>query len=91
MKKSFSKALVIFKYIFIVFSLIYWVGVIIDDWVFIEKYWKTNWLQYLGIWMAYFITFSITFSLYYWGIATVFILIYHKIIQPINRKTDDHK
>ena len=90
MKTSFSKALKIFKYLFILFALAYWIGIIIDDWIFIEKYWNINntkWIQGIGIWAAYFIVYAIVFSLYYWGIAAIIILIYHKTIQAIKKKT----
>lgn len=83
MKKAFSKALIIFKYLFIAFSIIYWIGIIIDDWVFIEKYWSTNWLQYIGIWIAWFFVYSLGLSLYYWGITAIIILINYKIIKPM--------
>jgi hypothetical protein len=82
MKESYKKAWKIFKYLFLLFTLIYWVGVIIDDWVFIEKYWETNWLEYIGIWMMYFLLYSLGLSFYYWLIGTIFILINQKIIKP---------
>lgn len=88
MKDSYKKAWKIFKYLFLLFALIYWVGVIIDDWVFIEKYWETNWLEYIGIWMRYFLAFSLTLSFYYWLIGTILILINQKIIKPIKVKID---
>jgi hypothetical protein len=88
MKKAFSKGLIIFKYLFIVFSIIYWIGIIIDDWVFIEKYWRTNWLQYIGIWTTWFLVYSLGLSLYYWGITAIIILINYKIIKPIKKKAN---
>ena len=91
MKKSFKKALKYFKYLFLLFIPIYWIGVIIDDWKFIEKYWEINWIQYLGIWTLYFIVFALILSIYYWGIISVIILIYHKIIRQIQRKIADKK
>ena len=88
MKESFKKAWKIFKYLFLLFTLVYWIGVIIDDWVFIEKYWETNWLEYIGIWMMYFLVYSLAFSFHYWSIVVILILIYQKIIKPRkDRKT----
>lgn len=81
MKEVFNKALSIFKKLILVFSLIYWVWVIIDDWIFIEKYWNTNGLQYVGIWLIWFTIYAITLSVYYWGITSLGILVYFKIIK----------
>jgi len=86
MKMSFKMALKIFKVLFIIYTILYWIWIIIDDWIFIEKYWRTNWLEYIGIWTLYFIVFAIVLSIYYWGIIGIAILVYHKIIQPIRRK-----
>jgi len=86
MEKSFYTSLNIFKYIFIAFCLIYWIGIIIDDWVFIEKYWSSNWVVYVGIWAAWFLIYSLMLSLFYWGSATLIILINHKIIKPLKEK-----
>lgn len=65
MRKSFKKALTLYKYLFILFSIVYWIYIVIDDWVFIEEYWDTNWLQYIQIWTMYFIAYVLTFSFYY--------------------------
>lgn len=79
MKKAFKKALTIFKYLTILFTIVYWVGIIIDDWVFIEKYWTEHWAEYIGGWFVWFLIFLFGFSIYYWGIATIMILIYFKL------------
>ncbi len=86
MKNAFTKALKIFKYLFILFTFLYWIGVIIDDWTFIENYWETNWIDYLKIWSLYFLVFSLVFSFYYWIISSVIILVFHKIIKPMKEK-----
>lgn len=81
MKNSFKKALTIFKYLSLISSIIFWVYMIIDDWCFVEKYWNSNWAEYIKIWAMYFIAYFLAFSVYYWLIASAVILIYHKIIQ----------
>lgn len=81
MKNSFKKALKLFKYLSILFSIIYWIYIIYDDWHFIENYWDTNWLQYIGIWIMYFIAYFLAFTFYYWLTASIVILVYHKIIK----------
>ena len=81
MKAAFKKTWIVFKYLFLLFALIYWVVVIIDDWAFIEQYWATNWLEYLRIWALYFLAYSLAFSFYFWSISAVSILVYHKIIK----------
>ena len=87
MKKDYKIALKIYKYLVIIFSIIYWVYIIIDDWLFIKKYWNTNWLEYLGIWTLWFLVYALILTLYYWALATLIILINHKIIKPIKKKT----
>lgn len=82
MKKAFLISLKVFKYLFIIFSLIYWIGVVIDDWALIEKYFHTNSLQYLGIWMVWFLIFALAFSLAFWSLAALIILIQFKFIKP---------
>ena len=81
MRNSFKRALTLFKYLFIIFSIGYWIYMIIDDWVFIEEYWDTNWLEYIQIWTMYFIAYILAFSFYYWLTTSVVILIYHKLIK----------
>ncbi|MES2411550.1 MAG: hypothetical protein V4535_08925 [Bacteroidota bacterium] len=81
MKNSFKKALRLFKYLLILFSITYWIYIVIDDWNFIEEYWDTNWLEYIQIWIMYFIAYVLTFIFYYWLIATAIVLIYHKLIK----------
>jgi hypothetical protein len=86
MKASFRKALKLFKYSTILFSIVYWIYIVIDDYVFIENYWTTNWAEYLGLWTLYFLVYFLAFSFYFWLITTTIILTYHKIIKPIKDK-----
>jgi hypothetical protein len=88
MKNSFKKALKIYKYLAVFFSIIYWVYIVIDDYGFIERYWPNNLLEYLGLWMVYFLMYFIGFSFYYWVAAIVVVLIYHKIIKQGQQKSD---
>ncbi len=46
MKNSFKKALNIYKYLAILFSIAFWIYMVIDDYIFIEKFWnkpRRNW------------------------------------------------
>jgi len=81
MKAGINKAYTIFKYLSILFMIAYWVYVIIGDYVLIKEYWNTNWLEYLEIWFLYFIVYILGFSLYYWLISMIVILIYFKLIK----------
>jgi len=35
----------------------YWIYIIIDDRVFIEKYWTVKWFYYLAVWALYFLVY----------------------------------
>lgn len=81
MKHSFQKALRIFKIISIIFVIVYWVWVPIDDYYFIKNYWNSAWKEYIEIWFLYFIVYFLTLSFYYWLISTSIIIINYKIIK----------
>lgn len=81
MEKSLSRAIKVFKYLFVLFSLVFWIGMVIDDWVLVEKYWKENWLMYLGAWFVYYVMYSFVFSCIYWSAASVFIWLNHKVFR----------
>lgn len=61
----------------------------IDDYVFIEKYWNENWLEYIGLWTLFYLVYLLVFSIYFWIISFIGIFIYHKLIkrENINCKT----
>ena len=79
MKNDFLKALRIFKYLFIAFSVLFWIRIVSDDWVFIEKYGATNLLDIIGGWIIWFLVFTLIVSLFFWSIATIFILVKNKL------------
>lgn len=81
MKESFSIALKYFKYLLVVFCLIFWVAVVIHDWGLIQKYWFSHWYNYLALWGAYGLVYTLGLSLFYWGIASGAIVVYHKLIK----------
>jgi len=89
-KNSIKKAFKFFKYLVVIFTIGYWIYIVIDDWIFIEKYWDENWLLYLGIWFLYYFVFLLFASIYYWVIALVAIFTYHKIIKR-NSNEDNKK
>lgn len=84
MKNSFKKTLAVYKYLSVLFSTGYWIYVIIDDFHFIEKYWRTHWWDYLLIWTSYFLVYFIAFSIYFWLTSATIIFIYHKLIKRLN-------
>jgi len=84
MKSAFKIALKFYKYLLLLFIIGFWVYIIIDDWVFIEKYWTENWLSYLTGWMIWCLIYSVMLSIYFWGIIASLIFIYHKLVK---RKT----
>ena len=71
MKYLILKTWKIYKALIFLLSIIYWIGVIIDDWGFIEKYWSTNWLDYIKIWTLWYLVYAIFFSLIYWIIGGI--------------------
>lgn len=85
MKHSIKTALKIFIYLAIAFTVAYWIYIVIDDWIFVTKYWSENWLDCLAVWTVYFLSYFVVFSFFYWIIALSIILIYHKIILRLKR------
>jgi len=87
MKHFLKAALKIFKYLSLAFVIIYWVYLLIDDWIFIEKYPATDWLDadHLAIWFLYFVIYFLGFSVYYWAIVFTIILIYYKILPRLKQ------
>ncbi len=90
MRIAIKKAFKIFKYLSVLFTLVYWIGVIIDDYVFIEKYWDTHWLEYIGTWSLFFLIYFLVFSFYFWFISLTIILIYHKLIKRTKKQAGNH-
>ena len=86
MKVAFNQALKIYKYASLLFSIGYWIYIIIDDYHFIERYWKSNWLEYLGLWILYFVMYFIAFSFYFWIAALATVLIYVKVMKPLKEE-----
>ena len=65
----------VYKVLIFLFSIIYWIGVVVDDWGFIEKYWSTNWVDYIKIWALWYLIYAIYFSLIFWIISGIISLI----------------
>jgi len=86
MKKAFSIALSIFKYILIVFGIFFMIWMVYDDWSLIQRYGATHLPLYLVIWFCWFLLFALWISIYYWGIAFLLILIYYKVFKPLKKK-----
>jgi hypothetical protein len=82
-----EKAGKIYLKTFIVFSIIYWIYVFFDDYSFLFNK-DTKWSNLLGVWFMYFIFFSIYFSICYWTLAFIFLVIFklYKKIFSIHQK-----
>ena len=80
MKNSFKKALKIFKYLSLIFTVAFWIYMIDDDCVFIEKY-GIN-LEHIGIWFMWYLVYFLMFAFYFWLASSVIIIIYNKLFSP---------
>jgi len=79
MKNSFKKTLKIFKYLAMIFSVVFWIYMIYDDFIFIEKYGLR--LADIGHWFLWYFVYLLGFAFYFWVIASIIILIYHKFVK----------
>jgi hypothetical protein len=59
----------VYKVLILLFTVIFWIGMIIDDWGFVEKYWSTNWDDYLLTWTFWYLIYAIYFSIIFWLIG----------------------
>ena len=66
-------ALRLYKYLSAAFSLIFWIYAIVDDYGFIQKYGSTHWLEYIGLWLVYYVVYFLTFSFFYWTVSIIVI------------------
>lgn len=82
MKSGFKTAIKFYKFFVIAFTTIFFMYLIIDDWVFIEKYGATHWFEYLTTWLLWYLVYLLGCSVYYWFIASTLVLIYYKIYLP---------
>jgi len=81
MKKTISFALRIYKIIVPLSIFIFCVYMVVDDYMFIEKYWEVNWTEHLGLWLMYLLVFFVVLSIYYWVFSLAIIFTYHKLIK----------
>lgn len=78
MKDSFKRAWKIYLILLSILSVIFWVYMIYDDWIFVEKYGIS--LEGIWLWFLWYLGYClIAFSIYYWTLTTIGILIYHKV------------
>ena len=86
MKASIKKAFTCYKYAALLFTVIYWVYLLIDDWIFIKKYSASmstiEKLDHLAVWMMYFAVYFLSFTFYYCLITLVSVFVYHTWIKP---------
>lgn len=79
LKAAFKKAFRIFKYAALLFTIVFWVWMLIDDYVLYSKHWRESWAAYLSIWSIWYFIYLLVFAFYYWVIASAVILITHYI------------
>jgi hypothetical protein len=82
MKNAFRKTFKTFKYLAIPFTVLFWIYMIYDDFIFIEKYGLR--FEYIGSWFLWYSIYFLAFALYFWIISSAMILIYHKLIKRTN-------
>ncbi len=80
MNHFFKIAFKTYKYLSIVFAVLFWIYAIYDDYVFIEKYGLK--LDSLGLWFVWYLVYFMAFTLYFWVISSLVIFIYHKLVKP---------
>lgn len=83
-KGSIKIAVKIYKYLVVLFTIGYWVVIVIDDTFFIQKYWASEWLTYMSVWASYFLINLISFSLIYWVLSIIGVFIYEKLIKSVS-------
>lgn len=79
MKNSFKKALKLFKYLSIFFTVIFWTYMIIDDYVLWKEYEYGINAEKIGFWIVWFVLYFLVFAFYYWITCSAVIFIYHKV------------
>ncbi len=84
--KSVDKTLRLYKYSSIIFIIIYWVYIIIDDYNFIVNYWNTNWIDYIKIWSIYFLIYFVLFTIIFCSISLIILFCYYKIHKRFKQK-----
>jgi hypothetical protein len=79
MKTNFKTALKIFKYLAVIFTILFWIYMIYDDYIFVEKYGIT--MEGIGMWFMWYLVYFMGFTFYFWTISSIIILIKNKIIK----------
>jgi len=78
MKNSFKKAWKFYLILLSILTVAFWVYMIYDDWIFVEKYGIS--LEGIWYWFLWYLgSCFIGFSIYYWTLTTIGILIYYKV------------
>lgn len=85
-KTAFYLTLSIFKYIFILGSLVFWIYLVIDDWNLFNKEIVGDWFKMIKGWGLWYVVYAITFIIYYWLFAITIILIYQMVSKLTNKK-----
>ena len=80
MNKYFIKALKYFKYSFIIFSILFWIIMIADDLIFVEKHGAET-FENVPFWFLFYFAYSLFFSFFYWLVSSLGIVVYHKFIK----------
>ncbi len=86
MKKAFTIALKYFKYYLLVLTIVIIFLLVADNWNYYKKYWNIRWFDYLKTWSTWLILYAFLYSILYWLVATVVIIVYYKIIKPLQNR-----
>ena len=79
MKNTLGRTFRVFKYLAIIFTVVFWIYMIYDDFIFIEKYGLR--LEYIGLWFIWYFVYLFEFAFCFWIITLIIILIYHKVVK----------
>jgi hypothetical protein len=79
MKTSFRKTFKLFTYLSILFTVIFWIYMINDDYVFVEKYGID--VEDIQQWFMWYLGYFLGFTFYFWVISSLLIIMYHQIIK----------
>jgi hypothetical protein len=75
MRSAFTKAFRIFKYLSPIFTVVFWIYMIYDDYIFVEKYgWS---LQLIGAWFVWFMVYFMVLTIYFWILSSAIIIVRH--------------
>lgn len=80
MKRSFKTAWKVYLVLLTILSIAFWVYMIYDDWVFVEKYGIS--LEAIWNWFLWYLGYCfMALTIYYWIPVSIGILVHKKLIR----------